>query len=1090
MNQPGYRCAVAIAACLAGSGTALAAQSFCLTGNATGESAELNLELEGRYTYTDGGTDAASFPYIDPHRPTGRVTNVDEPMLNGGWVPFNEGKLSDGDMQTRVGYPIYHQGSRGHDFIFDFGSDHAIDAVELHAVENHVRNISVFLRATNETLWTMVNAISDRVRFNQSHYPKLTSPQTLTVTGTAHQVRINACFEAGVGGFREILIWGRPIGVGDAPPQTIAFRQAGGKMTIEDPQEIPLPVPDRVCPIPRETIAGEGRFELTSQTTIAAVAGATDRTRRTAAVLAEDLRGETELEIKVVDAEDASATGIVLHPVGSQQDLLKDVGTQGYVLIVTPERIDIHGKDELGLFYATQTLLELITSDGDALTIPACTIRDWPAKTWRWVNANVPVTPGLIRALARLKVTHYETLHHQGSALKHSDFARDRMLELIPAVPFNWAWTDNPEAFIERADDEPLDSLFKGRRNPCPSHPGVWTSYFARIDRAVPIYGNYVNVNMDEMYQPSNGSRWNVCPRCRARNLTGHELMADTIETIRNYLHERGKKTMIIDSPFYSKGISHPDDEQNDWRKSAEILAARGIAADISVHVWHPNEVLQPLRKLGFPCLQYNRTAGRGALPDEYLGQYLAISDGPFQPQHAIGMVQRCWSPQHALPGSDPFKALVNAGMSRFNDLHHGRTPPSRRAGASFATIDLRPVANRDLTDDVPFDGRGFADFGANYDLRALKPGRRTIDGVPFEIIGPERGAVMLHNRSYYNVALPQRVTIPVGRKAAGIVFLHTLDDRASQQYYIKRELVGYYFMVYDDGTYQPLEIKYGINICNFDGLHTWWDFAPRGESMRRANLAWKGQMGCGEEAVLYTTEWTNPYLDKTIENIIFATTWKPQAANPILIAATAVTPTQSDLALAPQPAQLFKDRRVENLIPAKVTGTAIDLSNGRSESDHAWHTQDGITVVHDATLGNYPRSMSGSARFWSRAASAAFDNDRWTRCVARAGGSLTVTLPEARALSGLRFIGSYRREYYTDDHPPSMLNYEVFVSPDGGSWESVAVRELYIPEEEGPQWIPLGGRPLKAVRVHTRRHAETRPDYERGVALVELIAQ
>ena len=120
----------------------------------------------------------------------------------------------------------------------------------------------------------------------------------------------------------------------------------------------------------------------------------------------------------------------------------------------------------------------------------------------------------------------------------------------------------------------------------------------------------------------------------------------------------------------------------------------------------------------------------------------------------------------------------------------------------------------------------------------------------------------------------------------------------------------------------------------------------------------------------------------------------------------------------------------------------------------------------------------------------AIFDNDRWTRCVARSGGALTVTLPEPRALSRLRFNGSYRREYYTDDDLPSMLNYEVFVSPDGESWQSIASRKLYIPEEEGPQWVPLAARRLKAVRIHTRRHEETRTAHERGVAFVELFEE
>ena len=157
------------------------------------------------------------------------------------------------------------------------------------------------------------------------------------------------------------------------------------------------------------------------------------------------------------------------------------------------------------------------------------------------------------------------------------------------------------------------------------------------------------------------------------------------------------------------------------------------------------------------------------------------------------------------------------------------------------------------------------------------------------------------------------------------------------------------------------------------------------------------------------------------------------------------------------------------------------------SESDHRWRTKDGILIEHDDTLGNYRKGITGAYRFWSRAACAVFDNVRWTRCVQWKGGSLTITLPEPRHLTGVRFIGSYRRENYTSDHTPSMLDYKVYASKDGRKWDLLTVRDLYIPEEEGPQWAPLYGERLKAVRVHMRRNIHTTHAYERGVSFIEL---
>ena len=111
-------------------------------------------------------------------------------------------------------------------------------------------------------------------------------------------------------------------------------------------------------------------------------------------------------------------------------------------------------------------------------------------------------------------------------------------------------------------------------------------------------------------------------------------------------------------------------------------------------------------------------------------------------------------------------------GLITFNRLWTGRVQPSRRPGAEFFTIDLKSAANRSFIDDRPYDGQGWADLGPNYDLRALKPGRRKMAGIPFDILGGDRTCVMVHNRKFFNRHLPARVKIPVGKKAASLLFL------------------------------------------------------------------------------------------------------------------------------------------------------------------------------------------------------------------------------------------------------------------------------------------------------------------------------
>jgi len=863
-------------------------------------------------------------------------------------------------------------------------------------------------------------------------------------------------------------------------PAKLPFEQAQGKMVIPDPKEIEISTGSPVCPTPQEMNLTEGRFAINAETRILVASGASARTRRTAEVLAEDLKEETGLALKVEEAKGGDTqppkNSIFFHVVSEGNADLKGVGSQGYRLAIAPDGVQMAGRDEQGAFYATQTLLQLVSpTKTGGYDVPACVIRDWPSKPIRLVQATATVpSTGRIRGMARFKVTHYEVRERDvPTATANSGFARDRFVQLVPFINYISAWVSNPAEYVERPAGEDITKMQDGRRNACPSHPEMWKEYFARMDKTKEVFGDYVDISMDEMEHTNVGSRWNVCPRCRARNMTGQELMADTVAKIHAHLATIGKKPMVIDTSYFVQGISNPDDKANDWHKAAEILAAKGLAKDIPVYVWHftdDNKLARRLKRLGFSVLNWSNASRPLKDPDLWDGAYLNMSDGPFRPQHIIGMVQETWSPGRMEQRTQDYAGLVQRGLNAFNRLSTGKSFPSLQAGARFESVNLQPVANRSFRDDVAWDGKGWVDLGPNYDLRALKSGKREFGGVPFEILDGGKACVMVNNRLFLNRNLPTRVEIPLGRKAASIVFLHTLDERLNQSYQGKRELAGYYFMVYEDGTYEPMELKYATNIANFDGLNTWWGYSPVGEAMEKASMAWKGQMGAGVDAVLYKAEWVNPYPGKKIEKIIFAAPWKPVGANPILVAATLVAPTKQDLDNPPQVNETWhipgKVRRVEDLCSPKPMGTLINLEDGVSESDNRWRTRSGILVerIANGPPNDMVMGVESARPFWSSAASAVYDNAEF----ARAGRTmeLKVTFPEPRPLVGVRFIGSYRKEEYRSNLPPSVLNYKVEVSRDGATWLPMSFRDLYIPEEEGPKWVPLYGEKIRSVRI------------------------
>jgi hypothetical protein len=762
---------------------------------------------------------------------------------------------------------------------------------------------------------------------------------------------------------------------------------------------------------------------------------------------------------------------------------------------ITPDRVEIRGDDEEGAFYATQTLLQLLTTNARGeLQLPGGTIRDWPEKPFRSFVAGVPVTDAFLKALARFKLTHYIVVGQTfADVAKHNDAARDRFVQFVPMAGFA-ALPTCPPAFVEKYPGETHAQLNPGRQNPCPSNPAMWKDYFAQLDEAAKCHGDWINVCMDEMYMPDAGSRWNVCELCRSRNLTGHELMAATIEKLHGYIASKGKKTMIIDSPFFTAGISYPEDKANDWRKAADILSQKGLAKDMMVYIWHGTPLAERLRGLGFGVIQWGGVPGH-PIEEVFAGGYLNLGDAQFRYSQLLAYAQVMWSPSRAVPASETAVALIENKLPVFNQLWTGQALPSRRPGARFATIDLKHAANRTFTDAVPGDGKGWADLGPNYDLRALKPGKREFVGVPFEILddrgGKRPSCVMVHNRLYFNRELPERVEIPVGRKAASIAFLHTMDDRLGQAYWFTKEYVGTYFIIYDDGTYEPSEIKYGINICNFDGLQTWWDSGPRGTSMSRATLAWRGQLGAGNEATLYKTEWVNPYPDKTIAKILFASPQKPTGANPILIAATAVAPSEADLKNPPKPLYRCGSRPADLLVPRKPVGRKMDLTTGKLDTDSRWVTAAGIVLEITPDVRN-PKGMECCLAPWASAAGLLWDDCFCAGPHAYNESVIYARLPAPRKLSGVRLAGPYRSEgAQASDRGTEICNLMVSCSPDGQAYEDVATVDIHIADEEGPLWIPLPDKPIQSVRIRQTRNPwdEKNPTIQNsfGLGLLEL---
>lgn len=138
-----------------------------------------------------------------------------------------------------------------------------------------------------------------------------------------------------------------------------------------------------VIPQPEYIECREGSFVLDPSTVLVADAC----TLPSAAVLANAIRPAIGFQLKVASVAPASGTSIVFI----LNSALTDLGAEGYRLEVTPACLTLTAPTQAGLFYAVQTLRQLLPAEifsadpvsGVAWKIPCVLIKDRPRFEWR-----------------------------------------------------------------------------------------------------------------------------------------------------------------------------------------------------------------------------------------------------------------------------------------------------------------------------------------------------------------------------------------------------------------------------------------------------------------------------------------------------------------------------------------------------------------------------------------------------------------------------------------------------------------------------------------------------------------------------------
>jgi hypothetical protein len=350
----------------------------------------------------------------------------------------------------------------------------------------------------------------------------------------------------------------------------------------------------------------------------------------TAEELIKDLKKEWGIEAGITSTPERGA--LILTRSGAKE--IKN--DQGYRLTTEENGITIQAKGETGLFYGTQTFLQLIRKNGTLLEVPGLIIDDWPDIVERAV--------------------HYDTKHHQDKADYVRSFIKDMAKYKINMLVWEWedkfAYPSHPEigapgAFTMKEMQEftryaqkyhiqivPLVQglghvsfilkwpQYKGLREIadsnwefCPLKDGSYDLLFDLWEDAMKATpgSEYIHIGSDETYELA------ACDQCRAKagEIGKSGLYLLFVNKAAKHLQAKGRKIMAWERPMgWTRGSS----------PAKGIVPEKGLILTESYNYMAQDfHFAKESRALGYEVYAYDPNPGTTAL---FLPYFYRVREG------------------------------------------------------------------------------------------------------------------------------------------------------------------------------------------------------------------------------------------------------------------------------------------------------------------------------------------------------------------------------------------------------------------------------------------------------------------------------
>jgi hypothetical protein len=651
---------------------------------------------------------------------------------------------------------------------------------------------------------------------------------------------------------------------------------------------------------------------------------------------------------------------------------------QGYTLDVTADGVSIKARSLQGLFYGTQTFINLMTNNIKTF-IPFCHIEDWPDLEYRGAfldirsmkNSEVDAYCKLIDAFGALKLNVMETSFSANLPFENDPFTeqkekltRESVEKIVARAKANYIEIIPHLQVISHEQWLRTHPKYLTDITAIPSYPGkhnsMWnnTICFAKplgrqltdlaIRETVKILKpKHFHICMDEFVL----CKWQKCNTCK----DGH--------TLQQLLDEVDHNIQLVKSLGVQPIMYHDQliAARNGNVEMSEALM-KAVPRDVVMSIWdyaeQPREAqFDEFRKQGFGdrvgvsfCHRLTNTMtiplmakkldGIGAILTYWgwLRQYF-INETQVNPNAAAGTAITAEYAWHA-NGDTPIPALAwDPAFEMRKRL--GGSVFMQRPGVKRAAIPLEAVCNARIGDDYNFPL--FKAAEAKAVAEAAKNSQEA-----FQIATTADGGLAAMTFSGGDdIYAKEAVTVPVNGKIGGISLLLTggLPDKPQDyDYYHSRTMpkVADFIVTYANGKTVTAPLRYRLEFNN-------WNSQASGFKSR---FVLRGNDAEGRNYSFYAFDWHNTQPDEPIVSF----TLKPTNVGGValaVLAANAFRPTEYEPKAGKLPKKLISAGNGDELDPKEVHVLA-DFENGmpgcKVRFEGKFDTQPEFHIIDDPT--------------------------------------------------------------------------------------------------------------------------------------------